>query len=117
MCSSDQVQKYRGKISGSLLDRIDLHVEVARPGRLHFRKQAKKPENSAAVRERVVAARKRQLQRAGVANAQLDNAGVRQRCKADGKNYTFLENRDRIGMRHLAEALAYRGFDCGNNQG
>ncbi len=144
MCTSDQVQRYRGKISGPLLDRIDLHVEVACPSRLHFRKQAKKPEKSAAVRERVVAARKRQLQRAGVSNAQLDNAGVRQHCKADGKNHTFLENsaeqmglspracqrvlkvartladlenRDRIGMRHLAEALAYRGFDCGKNQG
>jgi len=144
MCSSDQVQRYRGKISGPLLDRIDLHVEVARPGRLHFRKQAKKPENSAAVRKRVVAARGRQLHRAGVSNAQLDGAGVRQHCITKGKNYAFLENSaeqmglspracqrvlkvartladlenlDKIGMRHLAEALAYRGFDCQNNQG
>jgi magnesium chelatase family protein len=91
-----------------------------------------------------VAARRRQLQRAGVSNAQLDNAGVRDHCKANGKNHTFLENTaeqmglstracqrvlkvartladlenlDNIGMRQLAEALAYRGFDCGNNQG
>ena len=144
MCTSDQVQRYRGKISGPLLDRIDLHVEVARPGRLHFRKKAKKPENSTAVRKRVVAARKRQLQRAGVSNAQLNSAGVRLHCKAEGKNHSFLENsaeqmglspracqrvlkvartladlenRDNIGMKHLAEALAYRGFDCGKNQG
>jgi len=144
ICTSDQVKKYRGKISGPLLDRIDLQVEVTRPGRLHFRKQAKKPENSAAVRERVVAARKRQLQRAGVSNAQLNSAGVRHHCITDGKNHTFLEdsaeqmdlspracqrvlkvartladleNLDKICMQHLAEALAYRGFDCGKNQG
>ena len=144
MCTSDQVQRYRGKISGPLLDRIDLHVEVARPGRLHLHKQAKKPENSTAVRKRVVAARKRQLRRAGVSNAQLNSAGVRLHCKANGKNHSFLENsaeqmslspracqrvlkvartladlenRDKIGMKHLAEALAYRGFDCGKNQG
>ena len=144
MCTSDQVQRYRGKISGPLLDRIDLHVEVARPGRLHFSKQAKKPENSTAVRKRVVAARNRQLQRAGVSNAQLNSAGVRLHCKAEGKNHSFLENsaeqmglspracqrvlkvartladlenRNNIGMKHLAEALAYRGFDCGKNQG
>ena len=144
MCSSDQVQRYRGKISGPLLDRIDLHVEVAQPGRLHFHKQARKPENSAAVRERVVAARKRQVQRAGVPNAQLDSAGVRKNCKPDGRNHQFLEdaaeqmglspracqrvlkvartladleNMDNFANRHLAEALAYRGFECGENRG
>jgi len=119
-------------------------MEVARPGRLHFHRQARKPENNAAVHERVVAARKRQVQRAGVPNAQLDSAGVRKNCKPDGRNHQFLEdaaeqmglspracqrvlkvartladleNMDNFANRHLAEALAYRGFDCGENRG
>ena len=144
MCSSDQVQRYRRKISGPLLDRIDLHVEVIRPNRLYFRKQARKPENSAVVRERVVAARSRQMQRAGVPNAQLDSAGVRKFCLPEGRNHKFfedsaeqmslspracqrilkvartladLENQDNICKGHLAEAFAYRGFDCEKNQG
>jgi magnesium chelatase family protein len=143
MCTSDQVQRYRGKISGPLLDRIDLHVEVARPNRLDFNKRGRPPENSAAVRERVVAARIRQLQRERVPNAQLDSAGVRRHCEPDGRSRKFLEEaaeqmvlsprafqrilkvartladleiQDNIRKRHLAEALAYRGFDCGKNQ-
>ena len=142
MCTSDQVQRYRGKISGPLLDRIDLHVEVARPNRLLYHNRGNPPENSAVVRERVVAARERQLQRAGVPNAQLDNAGVRQHCKPGGRNRKFLEQaaeqmglsprgcqrvlkvartladleqQDKIRKGHLAEALAYRGFDFGQN--
>jgi magnesium chelatase family protein len=144
MCTADQVQRYRGKISGPLLDRIDLHVEVARPGSLRYRKPGSEPENSAAVRERVVAARKRQLHRARVPNAQLDSASVRRHCKPKGKNRKFLEDaaeqmalsprafqrilkvartladlekQETIRKGHLAEALAYRGFECGKNQG
>jgi magnesium chelatase family protein len=143
-CTVDQVQRYRGKISGPLLDRIDLHVEVARPRRLLYSNKCREPENSAAVRARVIAARKRQVQRAGVPNAQLDSAGVRLHCKPGGRNRKFiedaagqmslspracqrilkvartladLENLDIIRKGHLAEALAYRGFDCEKNQG
>ena len=143
MCTADQIQRYRGKISGPLLDRIDLHVEVARPTRLHYRKRGSRPENSTVVRKRVVAARERALHRAGVPNAQLDNAGVRHYCKTSGKNHKFLEQaaeqmglsprgcqrvlkvartladleqQDMMRKRHLAEALAYRGFDRGKNQ-
>jgi magnesium chelatase family protein len=144
MCTSDQIQRYRGKISGPLLDRIDLHVEVARPNRLLYRKRGSTPENSRVVRKRVVAARERALRRTGVPNAQLDNAGVRHYCKPGGKNRKFLEQaaeqmalspracqrvlkvartladlgeQDSICKGHLAEALAYRGFDWGKNQG
>jgi magnesium chelatase family protein len=143
-CTSDQVQRYRGKISGPLLDRIDLHVEVARPNRLPFLRRGKKPENSTAVRERVISARKLQLLRGGVPNAQLDSAGVRRHCDPGGRNHKFLEaaaeqmcmsprayqrilkvartladleNGAAIRKPHIAEALAYRGFDCEKNQG
>ena len=92
MCTADQVQRYRSKISGPLLDRIDLHVDVARPARLQYQKQGKQPEGSAAVRKRVIQARNRQLVRGGVSNAQLDNAGVRQHCQPDRRNRIFLED-------------------------
>jgi magnesium chelatase family protein len=135
------VQRYRGKISGPLLDRIDLHVEVARPSHIPYNGRGTEPESSEAVRKRVVAARQRQLNRAGIPNAQLDTAGVRRHCKPPEKiqkileqaaeqvnlspracqrilkvalTLTDLESVDRISECHLAEALAYRGFECGN---
>ena len=144
MCSQDQVQRYRSKISGPLLDRIDLHVEISRPKRLPFKNHGSDSESSARVRERVVAARERQLKRAGLPNAQLNSAAVRRYCDTGGRNHKFLEeaairmalsprgcqrilkvarsiadldeNRT-IRKKHLAEALSYRGFDCNNDQG
>jgi len=144
MCTSDQIQRYRARISGPLLDRIDLHVEVARPGRLLYRKSGPEPEHSAFVRERVIAARKRQLKRVGVSNAQMDSASVRHYCRLDERNLNFLEeaahrmtlspracqrilkvartlsdleSQASIGREQLAEAISYRGIDCGKNQG
>ena len=140
MCSFDQIQRYRSKISGPLLDRIDLHVEVARPGHIPYDGRGAEPEDSATVRTRVIAARQRQLNRTGAPNAQLDSAGVRLHCKPDrqiqkileeaaeqmnlspracqrilkvSRTLADLENSDVLRKSHLAEALAYRGFDCG----
>lgn len=63
-CSPREIQNYLGRISGPLLDRIDLHVEVPA---IKFEEMAKKPpgETSAAIRERVIAARRRQQTRFG----------------------------------------------------
>jgi magnesium chelatase family protein len=72
-CTPDQVARYQGKLSGPLLDRIDLHVEVpALPPEelLH----AQPGESSAAVRERCEAARERALARQGKANQLLQGA-------------------------------------------
>lgn len=67
-CTPEQIRRYRGRLSGPFLDRIDLHVEVPRlpPSRLRGNHAA--GESSAAVRERVCAARARALQRHGRAN-------------------------------------------------
>jgi magnesium chelatase family protein len=138
MCSADQVQRYRSKISGPLLDRIDLHVEVARQSHIPFNGRGEEPENSDAVRRRVVAARQQQLDRCGLPNAQLDSDGVKRYCKPGARVEKILEeaaetvhlspracqrilkvsrtladldNEGDIRERHLAEALAYRGFD------
>jgi magnesium chelatase family protein len=144
MCTSEQVQRYRNRVSGPLLDRIDLHVEVARTQILPYRFRGKKPECSEAVRQRVIFAREIQLARAGLPNAQLENDDVRRYCKLNIRNQKLLEQaiehmglsgracqrilkvartvadldfKDKIGKSQLAEAMAYRGIDCGKNQG
>src|SRR5690606_38169282 len=70
-CTGEQIRRYQGQTSGPLLDRIDLHVEVpALPPALL--QQAPPGESSATVQSRVMAARQRQWQRQGCANAALD---------------------------------------------
>lgn len=81
-CTPDQIGRYRGKLSGPLLDRIDLHVEVAAisPDDL-LRSPA--GERSEAVRTRVAAARQRQTERQGKANARLESAEVDCHCSPE----------------------------------
>ncbi|NDY95785.1 YifB family Mg chelatase-like AAA ATPase [Wenzhouxiangella limi] len=132
-CTPDQTRRYRDRISGPLLDRIDLHVEVPRqslnghaPG-----------EPSAAVRERVIAARERQARR-GAVNARLDVAGIRTHCSLSPRMADFLEQAcerlqlsarahhrilriartladldqsEALEMTHLSEAIGYRQLD------
>lgn len=133
-CTPDQILRYKNRISGPLLDRIDLFVHVPRlpPGTLQ---QSSAAENSATVRERVIAARERQLQRAGVSNAQLDLAAIKRHCALDAacralllraerqlalsargvhritkvaRTIADLEGATAINSSHLSEALAYR---------
>jgi magnesium chelatase family protein len=93
-CSAADIRRYRGRISGPLLDRIDLHVEV---GRVPVRElgQAGEGEPSRDVRERVVAARRRQQERlAGTGaktNACLTPRQLRRSCPLDGESRRFLE--------------------------
>src|SRR5690606_15871980 len=69
-CTSEQVERYRKRISGPLLDRIDLLVEVPRLPATALRGAAV-GETSATVRKRVIAARELQLQRSGCSNSRL----------------------------------------------
>ena len=140
-CDDVAVQKYLAKLSGPLLDRIDLHVTVSRVsfGELVQRAPA---ETSAAIRARVEAARERQsirLRDAGVAtNAAINAADVRRLCPLDTETLALLEGAvtrgtlsarafdrvtrvartiadlagaERIAREHVAEALLYRGVD------
>jgi magnesium chelatase family protein len=136
------VRRYRGKISGPLLDRIDLHVEMACLGRIPMPGTQPIPEGSAEVRRRVVAAREIQLERADLPNAQLPSASVRKYCRLTPPLRLFLEDAAQrtglspracqrilkvsrtiadlddsgdIGAEHLAEAIAYREIDRSNN--
>lgn len=88
-CTPDQVSRYQGKLSGPLLDRIDLHVEVpALPGDEVLRGQA--GEASATMRERVQAARERAVARQGCANQALAGRALDTHVGADTSALAFL---------------------------
>lgn len=133
-CSPDQIQRYRGKLSGPLLDRIDLHITVARES-TQLDAPADNGETSEAAAGRVAAARDIQLKRQGTANAFLDLPGLRAHCHLADADRQWLEHacerltlslrsahrvlkvartladlqtEERISRQHLAEALQYR---------
>jgi magnesium chelatase family protein len=143
-CTAEQIQRYRGRISGPLLDRIDLQVEMARPRELPHHCRQGAAEGSATVRARVVAARQHQLDRANIANARLSHAEMRRHCALGpdesrlldqaalsmslsprgcerilrvARTIADLAGAGTIAAAHLAEAINLRAFDCGNNQG
>jgi len=102
-CGEARIAAYRGRISGPLLDRIDLHIEVPRvPTEVLASDEPAEP--SAVVAARVVAARRRQIERQGRANAQLDGPVVVGRVNAERTALQLLAG----AMRQLAlSARAY----------
>ncbi len=133
-CSPELVARYRSRISGPLLDRIDLHIEVAALPQAEM--TATGPgEASASVRARVTAARDRQITRQGKANAQLAGKEIDLHCQPDEAAMTLLKQAiarlnlsarayhrvlrvarsiadlagaERIGAGQVAEAVQYR---------
>lgn len=98
-CTPEQVRRYRARVSGPLLDRIDLQIAVPRVALVELGETAAGGESSAVVRERVVAARDRQLQRAGKANAQLSNREVARDCALAASDRALLERAlDKLGL-------------------
>jgi magnesium chelatase family protein len=137
-CTPDRIRAYRERISGPLLDRIDLQVTVPRlpPGVIGREQRGR--ETSATVAARVLLARQRQLQRGGICNAQLEGAALREQCQLINADQEFLEQTaTRLGLSqrayfrllkvartiadlseenaiqrsHLAEAMHYRALD------
>ncbi|MES2885953.1 MAG: YifB family Mg chelatase-like AAA ATPase [Pseudomonadota bacterium] len=91
-CTPDQVLRYRSKISGPLLDRIDLQLTVPRVDRAALTaEQAPPTETSAAVRARVIACRAVQLARQGKPNARLTTPEIDQHCAPDAAARSLLE--------------------------
>ncbi|MDH0732404.1 YifB family Mg chelatase-like AAA ATPase [Pseudomonas sichuanensis] len=132
-CSPEQIQRYRNKLSGPLLDRIDLHLTVARENTVLGIQPS--GETSASVAAVVAEARALQQRRQGCANAFLDLNGLRRHCplaSADqawletacerltlslraahrllkvARTLADLEQAEAIGRAHLAEAMQYR---------
>ncbi len=140
-CSPLQIENYRRRVSGPLLDRIDLHVEVPALELQHLRGPA--GESSAVVRDRIRHARELQGKRLGEtlavpANAAMGPREIRRHCRLSGEARTLLDDAferlglsaraysrvlkvsrtiadlaggDTIGPAHVAEAIQYRSLD------
>lgn len=89
-CTPDQIARYRGKLSGPLLDRIDLMVDVPAVEEADLTGRAA-GEPSAAVRERVAAARARQIARQGKPNARLTPDEIDLHCLPDHDGAALLK--------------------------
>lgn len=89
-CTPDNVARYRAKISGPLLDRIDLHIEVPALKEDELTSAAV-AENSDAIRARVEKARALQLQRQGKANFALGSLEIDKFCQPDDAGLTLLK--------------------------
>ncbi|MCP8899996.1 YifB family Mg chelatase-like AAA ATPase [Gilvimarinus xylanilyticus] len=136
-CTPDQIRRYRGKISGPLLDRIDLHVPVTAvpPTELN---RAPAGESSAQVQTRVERARRCALKRQGKSNSELEAKDIETICQLNPTDEEYLAaavnklglstrayhrvlkvartladmgQSEGISRQHLAEALSYRGLD------
>jgi len=103
VCHAGMVQKYLQKISGPLMDRIDLHVEVT-PVDFQALTSPRPAETSANIRKRVMAARERQAQRFAAhttihCNAQMSPRQVRERCRIDESSQALLKTAmERLGL-------------------
>lgn len=91
-CSGDRVAAYRRKISGPLLDRIDLHVEVLRPPTELLRSGESGGDSSKTVRQRVEKAWTLQIERSGVNNARLSGEDLDSVCEVTDECWALLEN-------------------------
>jgi magnesium chelatase family protein len=136
-CTPDQVARYRRRISGPLLDRIDLQIEVPDVPEGDLTRGAR-GESSDVIRKRVAAARGRQIERQGRPNAVLSTREVDCHCAPDAQGASVLKQAiSRLGLSarayhrvlkvartiadlaavptlaatHVAEAIQYRRFD------
>ncbi len=137
-CTPAEVQRYRARISGPLLDRLDIHLEVPRVELNDFDGGRVRSESSAAIAARVIRARQIQLARQGTCNARLADAQVDRWCNPDKAGQWVLERamqqlgfsaraRQRIlklartvadlsgdtsvSVAHVSEAVTYRTLD------
>ena len=118
-CTPDQVARYRRKISGPLLDRIDLQIEVPDVPEEDLTRGAR-GESSDAIRERVAAARGRQLERQGKPNAALSSREIDCHCAPDAQGATVLKQAiSRLGLvrARLSPRAQGRAHDRGPGRG
>jgi magnesium chelatase family protein len=136
-CTPGIIQRYLAKVSGPLLDRIDLHIEVPAVPYKELRGQSTNSATSAEIRARVEAARAIQTQR-GFYNAQIPPSQLRVLCALDeagektlemavrrmnlsarahdrllrvARTIADLDQKDSVSTKHLAEAVQFRNLD------
>jgi magnesium chelatase family protein len=136
-CTAEQVQRYRMRISGPLLDRMDMHVEVPRIPTADLQTSTT-AESSSDIRVRVLQARNRQWQRQGKCNSRLQVSEIEQWCALDAETQVLmaramqklalsarayhrilkvarsiadLEGADDLRSHHVSEAIALRKLD------
>ncbi len=98
-CSPDAIRRYRARVSGPLLDRIDLQIEVPRVALAELGETSAPAESSASVRARVIAAREIQMCRARKSNAALRHQEVQRDCALSASDRLLLERAlDRLGL-------------------
>lgn len=90
-CSAETVRTYRARLSGPLLDRIDMHVHIPAVSFEELHKKGQRGESSEEIRERVVRAHEIQIERSGVVNARLVGDELRKACALDSKTQRTLE--------------------------
>jgi magnesium chelatase family protein len=137
-CTPEQQRRHRARISAPLLDRIDLQIHVPKLPAEALRGEDPTAECSADVRTRVVRCRESQLERQGVANAELGGKALERHCALGDAEAKLLEQAmrrfgysarayhriirvartiadlagsERIEAPHLGEALGYRAMD------
>jgi magnesium chelatase family protein len=90
-CTPGEVQRYRSRISGPMLDRIDMHVEVPRVELSDFDDGKDPGESSESVASRVFRARATQMTRQGCCNARLEDSQAERWCRPDPAGFRVLE--------------------------
>lgn len=103
-CTAEQVQRYRSRLSGPLIDRLDLHIEVLRVPVEVLRNPRARVESSAEVATRVAHAREVQLARQSCVNARLRNRDIDRLCRPTNKARQLL---DRASTKLGFSARAY----------
>lgn len=137
-CTPAEALRYRARISGPLLDRLDMHVQVRRLEARDFEDRMAKGDSSAALAARVATARSRQLTRQGRYNARLSDAQIEQCCTLQpsaralldrtmsqlrfsgrtrqrvlklARTIADLDGQDSIAAPHIGEAVILRCLD------
>ncbi|GGZ99705.1 ATP-dependent protease [Arenicella chitinivorans] len=137
-CTAASIEQYRGKLSGPLIDRIDMHLHLPRVSIKELQSNQERGESSSQIRARVDEVRARQRSRQGCLNSQFTSLQLERYCALDAEAAGFLEvvcerlnmsarayhrilklartiadmNRDaEISKVHLSEAIGFRCLD------
>ena len=137
-CSASSIEKYRAKLSGPMLDRIDMHLHLPRVDMKTLQSKEPSGEPSKVIKQQVITARQFQIQRQDKLNSQLSSRELEQYCELSNEQLNFLaavceklnmsarayhrilklartiadiSGEPMISKRHLSEAIGFRSLD------